>query len=157
MKIDRTVIAHDTTPAELIETHCADILTAPGMQREACCMQHGTTSVLAHSAMVCAWSLAVARELRIPVDAAALTRASLLHDYFLYDWHVPGPENHVHGFTHPFIAARNARQHFDIGSHERHIIRTHMFPLVPLPPLTREAWIVCLVDTACALTETLRR
>ena len=157
MSIHRTVIPTDVTPAQLISAHCADILAAPGLQIEAECFQHGTTTVLKHSAKVCAWSLVVARELRIPVDVVALSRASLLHDYFLYDWHIPGPDNHVHGFTHPFIAARNAHRHFGVGLHERRMIRTHMFPLVPLPPLSREAWILCLVDKACAFGETFHR
>ena len=31
----------------------------------------------------------------------------------------------------------------------------HMFPLVPVPPTCREAWIVCLADKWCALRETV--
>ena len=30
-----------------------------------------------------------------------------------------------------------------------------MFPLVPVPPTCREAWIVCLADKWCALRETI--
>ena len=29
------------------------------------------------------------------------------------------------------------------------------FPLVPVPPTCREAWIVCLADKWCALCETV--
>ena len=29
------------------------------------------------------------------------------------------------------------------------------FPLVPVPPTCREAWIVCLADKWCALRETI--
>ena len=30
-----------------------------------------------------------------------------------------------------------------------------MFPLVPVPPTCREAWIVCMADKWCALCETV--
>lgn len=128
------------------------------MQMERRCIQHGSTTVLEHSVAVCALSLVTARDLHVPVDVRALVRGALLHDYFLYDWHRPDhPDNKAHGFTHPFTARRNATRDFAIGAHERAIISTHMFPLVPLPPLTREAWIVCLADTAIAGSETIRR
>lgn len=151
---NRSVIPNDALPADIIRDTCADILAAPNMQLETQHIQHGNTTVLSHSAQVTAWSLIVARELNIPVDAQALTRGALLHDYFGYDWHVPGPENHLHGFTHPFIACRKALRDFNISSHEQSIIRTHMFPLVPLPPTSREALLVCLVDKTLALYET---
>lgn len=151
----RCLIAADTTLAALIHEHCSDILASPNMQVEARCFQHGSTTVLAHSAQVAAWSLAAARGLRMPVNVRALARGALLHDYFGYDWHVPGPDNHFHGFTHPFIACRKATRDFGVGPLEQSIIRTHMFPLVPLPPTNREALLVCAIDTALALQETI--
>jgi signal peptidase II len=38
---------------------------------------------------------------------------------------------------------------------EKNIIARHMFPLIPVPPQCREAWIVCLADKWCALGETV--
>lgn len=157
MRITRSTIDPHDTPVKIIERHAQDILMSAGMREEARCIQHGTTSVLAHSAQVTACSLVVARELGLPVDERALTRGALLHDYFLYDWHRPHPDNVAHGFTHPFTACRNAKRDFNLSPLECGIIRTHMFPLVPLPPASHEALLVCLVDKACALAETLRR
>ena len=37
----------------------------------------------------------------------------------------------------------------------KNIIARHMFPLIPVPPQCREAWIVCLADKWCALGETV--
>ena len=156
MPVKRELIPSDAVPSELILQHCSDILMHPNMQVEASCKQHGTTSVLAHSAAVTAAALIVARDLRIPVDVRALARAALLHDYFLYDWHVGSPENKLHAFTHPYRAARNAMRDHALTKHERFIVRTHMFPMVPVPPTSREAWIVCLVDKAIATHETLK-
>ena len=82
-------------------------------------------------------------------------RGALLHDYFLYDWHDPDPSHRLHGFRHPFFALANAERDFDLTPRERNVIVRHMFPLVPVPPTCREAWIVCVADKACALRETI--
>lgn len=121
-------------------------------------IQHGTVSVYAHVLSVALVSLAIAdglSRLGIRVDRPALTRGALLHDYFLYDWHVPDPSHRWHGFTHPFTALKNAREDFDLTPRECNIIKCHMFPLVPLPPTSLEGWIVCTADKMCALRETV--
>ena len=115
-------------------------------------IQHGTMSVHAHVISVAHASLAMAGRLErlgIRIDRASLIRGALLHDYFLYDWHDPDPSHRLHGFTHPFAALARAEED------ERNIISRHMFPLVPIPPTCREAWLVCLADKACALHETI--
>ena len=78
-------------------------------------------------------------------------------DYFLYDWHKPHPDNKLHGFTHPFTACRNAVRDHHIDHLEQHMIRTHMFPMVPLPPLHREAALLCFADKFVATRETIKR
>ena len=122
-------------------------------------IQHGTMSVHAHVISVAHASLAMAGRLErlgIRIDRASLIRGALLHDYFLYDWHDPDPSHRLHGFTHPFVALARAEEDFeDLTPRERNIISRHMFPLVPIPPTCREAWLVCLADKACALHETI--
>ena len=122
-------------------------------------IQHGTMSVHAHVISVAHTSLAMAERLErlgIRIDRASLIRGALLHDYFLYDWHDPDPSHRLHGFTHPFAALARAQEDFeDLTERERNIISRHMFPLVPIPPTCREAWLVCLADKACALHETI--
>ena len=66
-----------------------------------------------------------------------------------------GTIHRLHGFRHPFTALRNAEADFSLTARERNIIVRHMFPLVPIPPTCREAWIVCLADKYCALRETV--
>ena len=79
----------------------------------------------------------------------------MLHDYFLYDWHQKDPSHRLHGFRHPKTALGNAQRDYYLNWKEKNIIARHMFPLIPVPPQCREAWIVCLADKWCALGETM--
>ena len=117
-------------------------------------IQHGDVTVYTHVTSVARASLSFAERLDrvgVSVDRASLLRGALLHDYFLYDWHDPDPSHRLHGFRHPFFALARA----ELTPRERNIIARHMFPLVPVPPTCREAWIVCLADKWCALCETV--
>ena len=143
------------TPNQLIEKYCSDILTSPGMSIESQCIQHGDTTVLEHSAAVTACCALIARALRVPVDERALMRGALLHDYFLYDWHVYDPSHRLHGFTHPGRACKNAIRDFGVGRREQSMIRHHMFPLTPTPPTCREGAILCVADKIVATGETV--
>lgn len=118
-------------------------------------IHHGDTSVLHHSVAVAYYGWKLARALGIAVREQELVRGALLHDYFLYDWHDAAPGS-MHGITHPLRALHNAERDFSLSDRERKIIGRHMFPLTPLPPSSREAAIVCLVDKACAIYESLR-
>ena len=86
----------------------------------------------------------------------ALVIGALLHDYFLYDWH-DGKGRHLHGFTHPECAFRNAEKDYTLSPRVKNIIIRHMFPLTPVSPTCTEAWIVCIADKICAIEETLFR
>ena len=121
-------------------------------------VQHGDVSVYDHVMSVAEQSCRMADALArwgVSVDRASLVRGALLHDYFLYDWHDPDPSHRLHGFRHPFTALANAEQDFSLTPRERNVIVRHMFPLVPVPPACREAWIVCVADKVCALRETI--
>lgn len=121
-------------------------------------IQHGDVTVYAHVLSVARTSAHMADVLErhgVSLDRASLVRGALLHDYFLYDWHDPDPSHRLHGFRHPFFALARAEEDFALTPRERNIIVRHMFPLVPVPPTCREAWIVCLADKWCALRETV--
>lgn len=120
-------------------------------------IQHGDTSCLKHTIAVAYYSIKLADFLKIKYKKRDLIRGALLHDYFLYDWHDGTKGRKVHGFTHPKAALRNADRDFTLTNIERDIIKKHMFPLTLVPPMCREGWIVCTVDKACSLYETLKR
>ena len=79
----------------------------------------------------------------------------MLHDYFLYDWHEKNKGHSLHGFKHPYFALRNASRDFRLNDIEKNVIVRHMFPLTPIPPKCREAWIVCMADKYCSARETM--
>ena len=142
--------------ARMIVDYGADILAHPHMQAEQHFLQHGETSVLAHSIKVTYAALLLAERLCPRCDRASLVRGALLHDYFLYDWHVPDPRHRLHGFRHAATALRNARADFPaLNATEADIIYTHMFPLNLRPPHCAESALVTLADKLCTAGEVI--
>ena len=117
-------------------------------------IQHGTVSVYEHCLAVAACSCHLAERFHIPVDYPAMIRGALLHDYFLYDWHIPDPSHRLHAFTHPRRALMNARRDFAIGGTEGNMILSHMFPMSTVVPRCRESLFLCTADKICAARET---
>ncbi len=132
-------------------SHCTDI---DEMNQY---IQHGNTSTLLHSVAVAHFSYLFAKVFRIRINARSLIIGALLHDYYLYDWHVYDKSHTLHGFRHPFTSLRNAKKHLKLNLIEENIIVRHMFPLIPIPPTYRESIIVCTVDKLCSLYETFSR
>ena len=123
--------------------------------------QHGNTSCLMHSLAVAYYSYRLASRLGAHKFAIPeLIRGALLHDYFLYDWHVKPfhEENGLHGFSHSKTAWQNASKDFDLTLREQDIIKKHMFPLtLTKVPRYRESWIVTTVDKWLSLYEVFGR
>ncbi len=141
----------------LLYLYGEDILLSPGMEQSKMYIQHGNTSVFAHSlsvALLCLWLVHL---LRLHVNERAMVRGALLHDYFLYDWHVRDESHRWHGFTHPRKSLANARRDFPVGEIEEDMISCHMFPLTPKPPSHAEGWVLCTADKLCSVKETLIR
>lgn len=139
---------------ELVLLYGADILSSPGMQSEKLFIQHGSVSIFEHSLNVACACLWIAMLFKLSVDYAALVRGALLHDYFLYDWHIPDRSHRWHGITHPGCALKNAEKDFCLTDVERDMIRKHMFPLTLCPPRYTESRILCIADKICACQET---
>ena len=134
-----------------------DLLVRTRLVTTAGDIQHGTTSVLEHSIAVALYAQELADHLHLKIRREELIRGALLHDYFLYDWHNGAAAPSWHGFKHPGIALRNALRHCSLTRVEQDIIRKHMFPLTPIPPMHRESFLVCIADKICSSFETVKR
>ena len=141
----------------LIEEYAKDIINNENVLSQKEYMQHGKTSVYEHTMNVALCSLSIAKKLNLNIDYKSLVRGSLLHDFFLYDWHVDDKSHRLHGFSHARVALNNASKEFTLNNIEKNIIYTHMFPLNLRIPKYKESAIVCLADKICALKETFSR
>ncbi|BCN30299.1 HD domain-containing protein [Anaeromicropila herbilytica] len=117
-------------------------------------VQHGNVTCLDHCIAVSYLSFCLCKKLRIKVDFESLIRGALLHDYFLYDWHIKDKNRPLHAFYHPKCAYKNARKVFDLTEIEKDIILKHMWPLTLSVPSYKEAFIVCIADKICSVVET---
>jgi len=119
-------------------------------------IQHGSTTTLTHCLIVSYYSYNLALWLPIQFEYKSLIRGALLHDFYLYDWHIPDRSHKLHGFVHPRFALSNARKYFLLDSIEEDIILKHMWPLtLRTVPCCKEAFLVCIIDKLCSLAETL--
>jgi len=116
---------------------------------------HKDFSCLDHCFHVSYLSYKVCKKLNLDCRAAA--RGGLLHDFFLYDWHMEKPLEGLHGFVHPQIALKNADHYFSLSEMERDIIAKHMWPITISMPRYTESFIVQLIDKYCATVEILSR
>ena len=138
-----------------IKMYAQDILNSRNFHKTKEHIQHGNITVNRHVMDVACCSILLSKRLGIRCSQKELIRGALLHDYFLYDWHVPDKSHRLHGFTHAGQALMNAEKDFILGQIERDMIKRHMFPLNPIPPRYRESLILCVADKICALQETV--
>ncbi len=133
-----------------------DILEHPEFQQLANFTHHRPFSILEHSLHVAHLTFSWSCKLRfiINLDVRSATRGALLHDFYLYDWHLPRPDgSRWHGFRHPRIACQNAERCFDLNPKEKGIIYTHMWPLTVSWPSSREAFLVSFADKVATVQE----
>ncbi|MBR2589357.1 MAG: HD domain-containing protein [Clostridia bacterium] len=120
-------------------------------------IQHGDITTLEHVLAVTYTTYILSKKMHADVRSAV--RGAMLHDLYLYDWHIKDPATRpplTHGFTHPAKAAENAQKYFEPTAKEVRIIRSHMWPLTVFHiPTSKEALIVTIADKYCAINETL--
>lgn len=141
----------------VLEEYASDILNSENFQKTKKHIQHGNMTVYEHCVNVAKTSLRLQHSLKIRCNERDLIRGALLHDYFLYDWHIKDKDNShaLHGFYHPGIALNNAKKEYELTQCQEDIIRKHMWPLTVIPPTCKEAWIVTAADKYCSFMETV--
>lgn len=115
---------------------------------------HGNIDCLEHSLHVSFLSYMICKKLGLNYRAAA--RGGLLHDFYLYDWHISKPYKGLHGFKHPEVALQNACKYFILNDVEKDIIKKHMWPMTLSLPRYRETFVVLMVDKYCAILDIIK-
>ena len=117
---------------------------------------HRGSNCYIHSFKVCKLVIKKALNSKKEYNYKNLITASILHDYYLYDWRKHHELKKSHGKRHPLIANENAKRDFQISEEISEIIKSHMWPLTPhLYPKTKEAKLVNYVDDIIATREFL--
>ncbi|GHV23673.1 phosphohydrolase [Spirochaetia bacterium] len=144
---------------ELFNEYAKDILNNEHFLESKKIFSHGTITIYDHSVNVAKLSFAMIENSKNnKIDKRCVVRAALLHDFFLYEWHIWGMRYVMHGWAHPAIAAKKAREIFGISDKEYSCIRTHMWPWTMFhPPKCREGWIISLADKIVAFREAVAR
>ena len=108
-----------------------------------------------HSFKVAKYAIKVAIK-REGYNLKDLLVASILHDYYLYDWRKDKEKKKKHGKNHPKIAAENAKRDFGISDSVVEIMIAHMWPLTPKNyPKSKEAKLLNRADNVIATREFL--
>ncbi len=149
------------------ESATADILVHPVFEDCKNLVHHGIdNSVYDHSVATARMAYRMACALGASdEEIISVTRAALLHDFFGYDWRDEWFKRflrryrgirrltHMHAFVHGPLAAKRASRYFALTDKQRDAIAAHMFPLSPILPRSREAWIVTTADKVVAAKE----
>lgn len=135
---------------------CKKTINHPMFLKQKQYFHHDQVSVYEHVIFV-AYHVYKASK-RLHLNSEDLISGALLHDFFLYDWHVEGKIKkkrlfNKHGFTHAKQAAFNADIYFSLSAIERDIIKKHMFPLTLSAPVFIESWLVNLLDSFVTFKE----
>ena len=99
--------------------------------------------------------LAIKRAIRhIKGNLFNILIASILHDYYLYNWREDHSKRKHHLSSHPYIAAENAEKDFAIHKPIINAIHSHMWPVnISDFPKTKEARILSLADKTIYIRE----
>lgn len=89
------------------------------------------------------------------LSAGEAARGALLHDLFYYDRAHPGAPAFLY-YRHPRMALENARRALSLSPTEEDVILRHMWPMLPVPPRTKEGRVVSRMDKYCAVREFFR-
>ena len=102
-----------------------------------------------HSVYVSYTVLKMAENMKLE-NAREITRAALLHDFYLYEWYTEKHEEY-HITYHPKQSVKNIEEHFGkLSDLQKNMVLSHMFPMGVERPKSVGAWLLTLADKHCA-------
>jgi len=148
-----------------LELHGLDILTHPEFLKLKDQEHHYTSTVYDHSIRVAEAASRMCRFFHVNHEKSRDTiRAALLHDFYDFDrkerfehrqsTSMPRIERMKTCFliVHPRSAAKHADEVFGLSERQIKAIKSHMFPLAPLPTSV-DGWIITASDKFVACKE----
>lgn len=130
----------------------SDLLHTKEVQSMRTIPHHPRTNCYEHSVHVSYVAFRLAR--RFGLDYRTVARAGLMHDLYLYNAKIKGSHEGHQCFAHPKAAVANAEKLCGpLTDIEKNSILSHMWPLSPYRPRSKEAFVVNLADKICATTE----
>jgi uncharacterized protein len=140
----------------IIEEILSAYMEEPNVQEMKEHIHHGAVNTFQHCVNVALVSFWINARFKLNANLRTLLIGAFLHDFYLYDWHIPDKSHKLHGYHHAKIVCDNAIRHFNIGEKEQKIICSHMWPLnLFRVPSSREAMIVCISDKYCSIIESI--
>lgn len=121
-----------------------DILSNDKFQKLNNELHHGI-SRFSHSRRVASLTYRFAKLFHMK-NIEAMTRAALLHDFYLDNEFINNENSAKKLSAHPILAYENASQYYELGDLEENIIKSHMFPLKGDVPVYKESYIVSTID-----------
>ena len=89
----------------------------------------------------------------MPKYERQIIRASLLHDFYLYEWYTEKHDEY-HIWYHPKQAVKNIEEHFGkMSDMQRNMVMSHMFPACRENPHSIGAWLLTVADKYCATAD----
>lgn len=115
---------------------------------------HGNISTHFHSVYVAYTVMKICNFVKVR-NIEEIVRVALLHDFYLYDWHIEKHEQ-LHAWYHPKQSVKNIEKYnlIHLNKKQKDMILSHMFPLA-LPPVSVGGWILIIADKHCASHEFL--
>lgn len=126
-----------------------DLLSHPKVQEMKLYPHHGKVDTHYHTVYVSYTVFKIAKKRNMP-ELRDITRAALLHDFYLYDWHTDKDHEELHAWFHPKEALRNAEKYFgEMTKMQREMILYHMWPLAKMPR-SKGGFLLTFCDKHCA-------
>ena len=145
----------------LIKRFGSDILDSEEFKVALAQTHHHRSSVGDHSIHTARAGLTMCNVISkagIHIDERKIVRISLLHDLGILGRYEKYKNNFECGYRHPQESTVTAKKLWhDIDPKSIRAIRSHMWPLSPTMPTSKEAFILCIADKATALGDRFNR